>query len=292
MELFPYALVLFSTLTHAYWNFLIKKYADNKDIFIGLAKVSEVLMYFIPFLVFVDTQNITADISHLYIIAIAATFVFSNYLCLTKSYKIADLSIAYPVSRSTGLFLPILAYFLIGERIDVVGIIAIVLISIGVLIIPMKSFRRHHLEDIFSKLKNKGIIFALLAAFTAACSILWDKVVLHHFHPFTYMYLYTSTVTIFYLPILLKFKFSLIKKEWRDNHWSILQVGFLNTFTYVLVLFALMSSKASYVGSVRQLSLVMAAFLGWKFLHEKFSYLKVTGIILILLGGVMISFAQ
>lgn len=48
MDLTPYALVVVSAFTHAYWNFLLKK-TEGTQVFIGLSKISEVFLFAVPF---------------------------------------------------------------------------------------------------------------------------------------------------------------------------------------------------------------------------------------------------
>ncbi len=89
----------------------------------------------------------------------------------------------------------------------------------------------------------------------------------------------------------MKFSRNDVKKEWQNNKLSIVQVAFFNTFTYVLILIALGISKATYVGTLRQLSLVIGVFPGWKYLNESISLSRITGVILLVIGGGLTLFA-
>ncbi len=44
MRLIPYTLVLISAFTHAYWNFILKR-AKGTQVFIGLSKVAEIVLF-------------------------------------------------------------------------------------------------------------------------------------------------------------------------------------------------------------------------------------------------------
>jgi hypothetical protein len=57
MEIFPFVLVIISSFTHAFWNFLTKR-AIEKDIFVGLSKITEVTIFLIPFLVLVTRSPV------------------------------------------------------------------------------------------------------------------------------------------------------------------------------------------------------------------------------------------
>ena len=202
-------------------------------------------------------------------------------------------SLVYPVSRSSVIFLPVLAYFLIGERIDSIGISAIVLILFGTTIMHMESFNAKGLKSIIKSISSRGSIFALLAAFTVALYTLWDKISVTKMNPITYFYLYTFLIAFLYNTFTFsKFSKSEIKSEWSKNKIRIVQVGFFNSFTYILVLIALTMSKASYVGGLRQLSIVVGVFFGYKLLGEKLNSAKIIGIVVSLTGAFLIYFSN
>ncbi|MFK7803860.1 MAG: EamA family transporter [Anaerolineae bacterium] len=291
MQLFPFLIVCISAVTHGIWNFLAKG-ANNKDIFIGLSKISEATIFLIPFLFLINREGY-GDSQWLIFVVIASCFVFLNYFFLGQAYKHADLSVAYPISRSSILFLPFLAFFFIGERIDAVGFTSIILILTGVLCLQLQAFSREEFGQMARKLARPGIVFALLAALMAASYTLWDKVAVSRIHPFLYFYSYTFITALFYVIFLgTRFKRPEVNAEWEQKKWSIVAVGLLNTFTYLLVLSALAVSKASYVGALRQLSLVIGVVLGWRFLNEERSTPQMVGVVLLMLGSGLIALAR
>lgn len=286
MEILPFILVFVSSFSHAYWNFLAKQ-AIEKDVFIGLSKVVEALLFGIPFLLILNTEGFI--LSYWYYVIVASVFVFLNYFFLSQAYKRIDLSIAYPVSRSSTLFLPVVAFIFLGETIDRIGWMSIILILVGVFLMYSDNLLKQRKELI----KDAGILFALLAAFTVACYTVWDKMAVQHIHPFVYFYSYTFITSIFYGGVLV-FRFSLpqIKYEWKQKNRPIVGVAILNTFTYLLVLVSLSYSKAVYVGALRQVSLVVGVFLGWKILRETVSKMRILGVIGIIAGSMLTLLAK
>lgn len=276
MDIYPFALVLISLFSHAYWNYLIKS-SENKHIFTGLSKLAEIVIFGIPaiyFLILTDFQ-----VSFFLLVLIASIITFLNYFFLSSAYSYGDLSLVYPVSRSSIIFLPIFAYFFIGERVDAVGLTAIIFILLGTFVMHLDSFNKKGVRKIFVNINNKGSIYALLAALAVAGYTLWDKISISKMEPFLYFYLYTFIIACFYnIFNFSKFSSNEIKGEWKKNKSRIIQVGFFNSFTYILILTALTMSKATYVGGLRQLSIVIGAFLGYKLLGEKLGTPKLTGI--------------
>ena len=229
------------------------------------------------------------ELRYWYFIIIAAFLVFLNYFFLSQSYKQTDLSLAYPVSRSSTLFLPVVAFLSLGETIDRVGWISISLILLGVFFMYADNLLKQRKE----LTKNAGILFALLAALIVACYTVWDKMAVLHIHPFIYFYSYTFLTSLFYGGVLAsRFKPHQLKNEWDQKKYAIIAVALLNTFTYLLVLVALSFSKAVYVGALRQISLVVGVFLGWKILDEKVSKMRILGVLGIIAGSMLTLLAK
>ena len=290
MSLLPFTLILISVLSHAYWNFLVKQ-SNEKELFVALSKIVEVVIFFIPFLILI--YHFGLNLAFWYYILGASIFVFLNYYFLAKAYKNLDLSVAYPISRSSTIFIPFIAFIFIGEVIDIIGIIAVLIVTLGIFTIN-KNDKGIEGEKFSLKLFiNPSIVHALLAAFTVASYTVWDKVAIRKIHPFLYFYLYSLLVALFYgLIIYFKYGCNVIRESWHNSKRNIIQVGFFNTFTYILVLTALQYSKATYIGALRQLSLIVSVVIGYKYLNESVTFTKILGISLILGGGILTLFAQ
>ena len=83
-----------------------------------------------------------------------------------------------------------------------------------------------------------------------------------------------------------------LKKEWRIDKIKILIVGFLDLFTYLMILFALQISKVSYIAAAREVSIVFSAFIGIIILQERNAPQKLTGAVLISMGVVFIGLSR
>ena len=79
--------------------------------------------------------------------------------------------------------------------------------------------------------------------------------------------------------------------EWRANWPRIALVGILTLVTYALVLQAYALGRVSYAGAVREISVVFAALVGWRWLGEGFGGWRVAGALLIFVGILVIAVA-
>lgn len=290
MDLFPFGLVVLSSFTHAYWNFLIKRSSGDKHVFTALTKGAELTIFLPVFLFFVFTKGLPENFW--FFSSIAAFLTFSYYLLLAHGYEKGDLSVIYPISRSSGLFLPAIAFFAIGETIDLFGVVAIGLILLGTYLLHLPSFSFAGMRQFFQRAFKFGSLYALAAALFSAGYTVWDKRAIQEIPLFEYYYAYTSLIAIAYLGLVfIQHPTKKIQISFQQNTSAIVQVAVFNFGTYILVLIALEISKASYVGALRQLSVVTGVLLGVWILKEEVSLPKIMGVMCIVLGGVAIKFA-
>ena len=292
MPLTAALLVILSATTHAYWNFLLKR-SGGTQLFVGLSKVGEVVM-FAPFFLALVAPKIARFDGLLMLAAVGALFVVVNYVCLAWAYRHGDLSFVYPLARgSILLFLPLLAFVTVGERVSATGACALALIVCGIVALQLPSLEWRALSSLGPRLRTPATTFALLAAFDAACYTLWDKHAVQRVPAFAYIYLYTAITAIAYGAFIWRrYPRTEIAAQWRAHRWPILQVGFLNITSYLLVLVALRTGTSSYVIGLRQLSIAFGVLLGWWLLREQVSVPKRVGVALIVAGCLAVGLAR
>jgi uncharacterized membrane protein len=225
---------------------------------------------------------------------VGAAFVLVNYVCLAWAYSHGDLSFVYPLARgSILLFLPFLAFATVGERVSTEGALALAVIVCGIVALQLPSLEWRAFASLGTRLRSPATMFALLAAFAAACYTLWDKHAVQRVPAFAYMYLYTVITAAAYAAFIWrKYPRDQIAAQWRHHRGAILQVGFFNITSYLLVLFALRTGTSSYVIALRQLSIAVGVLLGWWLLREQVSLPKRVGVALIVVGCLAIGIAK
>lgn len=287
-----YALVVLSAITHASWNFLLKRSGGAQE-FIGLSKVVEAVLL-VPVLV----RSVAIDpyriIGVWWLPAVGAAFVLLNYLLLTAAYRRGDLSLVYPISRGAVLlFLPPIAFITIGERLDALGWTAIALIVVGIAFLQLESLAPAALRAWGRSLCAPATTFALLAAFVAAAYTVWDKEAVQVLEPLVYFAAYTLLVGAAYgLMMRPAARPAALARAWRTCWAAIVAVAVLNSCSYLLALAALRTGKASYVIALRQLSIAFGAALGWWLLGETIPVPRRAGIVLVLGGCVLLGLAR
>ncbi|PYV36284.1 MAG: hypothetical protein DMG06_31055 [Acidobacteria bacterium] len=110
--------------------------------------------------------------------------------------------------------------------------------------------------------------------------------------PASYTVLVLGLAGILITPVVLgRYGYRPVIAEWRAQWWRIVLVGILMVLTYILVLQAYAMARVSYVGALRELSIVLAALAGWCWLGENFGPVRITGSLLIFFGILIVAVA-
>jgi drug/metabolite transporter (DMT)-like permease len=210
-----------------------------------------------------------------------------------SAYERGDLSLVYPLSRGSGpLLVPFLAVLLLKEQLSAPGVLGITLVIVGIFIIHLRSFAIQSFLEPFLALRSRASLWALCTGVTIAGYSLVDKVGVSIVNPPVYIYLMFVISLLLLSPYVFIKERSDLKKEWNMNKIQILIVGFLDLFTYLMILFALQISKVSYVAAAREVSIVFSAFIGVMLLQEKNAPQKLVGAVLISLGVILIGLSR
>jgi len=282
--------IILSAVLHAIWNFLGKR---GKDIlvFFWWSLACELLLFFPLFLYLFYYSTVNLDGWY---IALASGILVSFYWALlASSYKYGDLSLVYPIVRSTPIIVPILAVIFYGEKLSPLGVIGILTVILGVYIIPMRSLDIRNFTKPFAHLKNKAIMFAGLTAITLSVHHIIDKAGTRFFNAFVYVWLINFVAFVILTPyIAFSKRRRFIRQEWSLNRLPAAITGILVMFSYSLIVFVMKFEKISYIISMRQLSIVFGVILGNMVLRERYGLVRYIASCLIFLGIFCIGIAD
>jgi uncharacterized membrane protein len=284
------AIVLASAFLHAGWNYLLKK-SDRKIVFIWWFLLVCGIVYLPGFLYYLPKAVI--PVQGWYCIVATGLIHGIYFWFMGGAYQRGDLSLVYPLARGSGpLFIPIFAMILLREEIAPLGMTGIGLIIVGIYCAHLCSFSGSAFLEPFRALNGGASLWALFTGLSIASYSLVDKVGVGLVYPPVYIYLMFLISFLAITPWVLIRERRLLKSEWRSRKGSIVAVGFLSGFTYLMVLFALTMSKVSYVAAVREVSIVLSAFFGIVCLGEKNGRQKLVGAVFITLGVIAIGLSR
>jgi len=285
-------LVLLSAAMHAFRNFFNKKALD-KQAFVWWYEVFG-LIFFTPLFLFTLLHEGTNTHISIAFIFLSGFVHFIYWYFLSKALEKGDLSLIYPIMRSSPALVLIFSITILGEDVSALGVTGILLVAIGVYTISMESLALSELFRPFRAMtRDRAIQFAFLTLFSVACYTLVDKIAVSQMHPVIFAYIYPWISLSLFSGYIFKAKSSgVLKKEWALHKGSILVCGVLSISGYFLILQAFTMERMSYVVGLRQLSIVFAVLLGGHLLKEKNKKIRIASSIIIFLGAYLITVAD
>ena len=288
MSLTILVLALFSGALNSIWNFFIKKNASDYSVMITGVCVANLSIFPITVLI-MATRGFDPHVIP-FLLATGAVEAVDFYM-LTILYKASDISMAYPVSRGTGLMLTaVLSALILKESISGMAILGIIAVLLGVFFFALNKGTNPRL--IWESLKAQKL--ALIKGFTIVGYTLVDRVGAKYANPLVYFNFKEIISMLILIPILAHggtLTFRHMKETMRKDGKSALTIGFGIICSYVLVLViynVFAEAKASYVTVIRESAVVFGALLGFIFLREKATPNKIAGILAIVLGVILI----
>ena len=288
MSLTILVLALFSGALNSIWNFFIKKNASDYSVMITGVCVANLSIFPITVLIMV-TRGFDPHVIP-FLLATGAVEAVDFYM-LTILYKASDISMAYPVSRGTGLMLTaVLSALILKETISGMAILGIIAVLLGVFFFALNKGTNPRL--IWESLKAQKL--ALIKGFTIVGYTLVDRVGAKYANPLVYFNFKEIISMLILIPILAHggtLTFRHMKETMRKDGKSALTIGFGIICSYVLVLViynVFAEAKASYVTVIRESAVVFGALLGFIFLREKATPNKIAGILAIVMGIILI----
>lgn len=278
--MFGYLLLGFASIADGISQFLNKKLSlTNQSPSTITATISLVsTVYSIPLLLY----NFQIDYSPwtwLIIGCSVAAYGLSLYFGYL-AYQTIDASIVVILHKLNIVFSAILGIILISETYTINRYIGLALVFFSSLIIIYDK----------STLKiTKGIVFAVLMAFTSALAGVLDKRILSNFSPFTYVF-----INNFLIWILFSIKKAPFKETIRliTTHPLLVTVtSLLSVGSWTLFLYVLSSHQVSQVMPIfKSMALIIPVILGITILHEndKLSQ-KILGTLLGVIGIILIA---
>jgi uncharacterized membrane protein len=287
MEQLAVAIILLSAASHAVWNYLAKG-SHDKDSFMLLMNLSSLITLLPVFILWLDDWSL--PLSVLPFLSISAVAEAIYFLALSRAYEVGDLSVVYPVARSSPLFVAVAGAVLIGEAITAIGMIGILLVLVGVYILHLRSIGLDNLLEPLRSFKGPAFGFAVIAALSTTAYSLSDKVGVTRINPVLYAFWLEIVIILVLTPIVLKKRgYRNIKSEWSIAWGRITLSGTLMRGGYLLVLVAMTLASVGYILAFRQISVVIGALLGVVLLGEGYGAPRLLGSAAIFAGVYIIA---
>jgi drug/metabolite transporter (DMT)-like permease len=273
-------LVLGAACTHALWNFFTKKVSGNFTVlWYGMLLANLAALPYSLYLL----CSAGLDLRGLVPAAISILANTGYYVLLCYNYNRGGaLSTVYPIMRGTGVIgTVLLSATVFGEAVSPLAAAGMGAVCGGIAAMSLAPAGNRRLEA-------KSCLAALCTGLCTMTYSLADKRGAAYLNPMLYNNIINLGALLPLAGLAHPQGLAEARRQVRKYFKEALFIGFGCMGTYCLILWTLRLERASYVVSLREFSIVVAALLGFVFLKEKVSPLKLTGIAGITAGILLI----
>lgn len=299
-------LVVSSAFAHASWNLMVRR-ATRPAVTTALMAVASAILV-LPLAVYLLIVDMPGLVGWGFIAATIALHIW-YFATLGYAYNTGDLSIVYPVARGLGLaIIPILGVFVIGESMSWQAVVGAVSIVTGLAFITISDvdnatikrtarswlllLKNWRVVKRFRQLIRPAWLLAILTGVVIGIYSVVDAQGVKYVQPALYMFFLQLGGGLGMMAIQSRLETREAFIDEARRHWKILVIGGLLQFAaYTLVLTALTFSPVSYVGPLREVSILVAVGYGAIVLKERVTVVRAAGALFIASGGVAIALA-
>lgn len=260
-------LALGAALVHAVWNVLLARARDPRAATAVALLVAEVV-FAVPAVVLWNVHRAAWP----YIVGSGALQLLYFTLLIT-AYRLAPLSVVYPIARGGApVLVLIFGVAVLGHGTSVGQVLGVCLVAAGILLV--RGTR---------PTVGRGVALGLCVAAVIATYTLVDKVGVTHAGALPYLELSMIVPSLSYAAIYSPARLR------AEINLSTVVAGVATFGAYCMVLLALQRASAASVAAVRETSVVVGAFLAWRFLKEPVRVGRLGGAVLVAGGIALVS---
>jgi len=280
MPILAIALLFVSAAMHTSWNLLLKQSEDRFPATWWTTVTGGVFSLIVLLFVGLPPREV-------WLLALLSGFLEAVYfLLLTGAYNSQDFSLVYPIARGAapGL-LAIWSVLFLGESPTLAGALGLGMIVGGLMLLGSTSL----LKAKMGKMPTTGILLALATACIISFYTVVDGAAVRLSPAVRYGLSIFVFTPLFVSPFVLRnYGWPRLISAWRTGYKRFLVIGTIGTSAYLIALLAYSFAPLSYSGAIREVSVVMGAFAGWKFLGESMGGLRILGAAVIFAGILVI----
>ena len=281
MSILALALLLSSAVLHALWNLLLKR-SERKYIAMGWQIILSGL-FALPALVITGLPP-----PSLWPWALLSAVLETVYfVLLTFAYTGDDFSLVYPVARGAAPALVVAwAALFLHEVPSPGGLAGIALIVCGLAVIGATGL----FPDGGGRPQFRGLGRALSVALIISIYTVVDGFAVKRGPALPYGLSFFVLMPVMSTPFLVHhYGWPRLREGFRAQRGPLILVGFLGLIAYLFALLAYSIAPVNYSEAVREVSVVLGAFAGWRFLGEQMGRVRIAGALAIFAGIVLIA---
>ena len=256
----------------------------NTDSNLATAIRTIVVLIFSWLMVFiVGSQNEISQISSktLLFLILSGLCTGGSWLCYFKALQLGDVNRVAPIDKSSTILTLILAFIILGEKLTLTKIAAVILIGIGTYMMITK-------KDAEEKSQKGWAVYAVLSAVFASLTSILGKIGISDIESNLGTAIRTAVVLIMaWIVVFVSKKQKEIKNIDRRSMAFILASGITTGLSWLSYYKALHDGNASAVVPIDKLSIIVTVAFSYFVLKEKLTKKSLSGLIIITAGTML-----
>jgi drug/metabolite transporter (DMT)-like permease len=246
--------------------------------------------YAVPFMVIIIPFIDKPELDGVFYMAtfMAIPFDMIALLLYMKAIKVSPLSLTLPFLSLTPVFLIGTSYIILGERPDRSGFIGIILVVIGAYLLNVHTISRGLFEPFKAIAKEQGSVLMIIVAFTFSIGVCFGKIAIQHSDPIFFSIAYSFLLS-FFLFLVISFRTKQFFSKAISRPVPFLLIGILITIMVITHVKAISLVEASYMISVKRLSILFGVIYGVIFFKETNIKERFLGATVMVSGIIMIT---
>ena len=249
------------------------------------------LLFSLPLLlflyVFVPIPKLDIEFYKAFVLALPLEII--AMVLYIKALRISPLSLTLPFLALTPVFLILISYLIIGEKVSFLGSMGIIFLAAGSYTLNIHEMQRGIFEPFKAIVKEKGSFLMVGVALIYSVTSSLGKMAIVHSSPLFFGVTYFIAVTVIFAPIALWMGKTDLKSFIAGGQFK--GLFFPGVFYSVMIashMIAISLTKVAYMISLKRTSLLIGVMYGYFFFKEKNIGERLSGVVLMLIGFVMI----
>jgi len=281
-------LSLISAFTLATSDALTKKaLTDSNEYLVAWFRLLFSLPLLLFLYIFVPIPKLDIEFYKAFVLALPLEII--AMVLYIKALRISPLSLTLPFLALTPVFLILISYLIIGEKVSFQGSMGIIFLAAGSYTLNIHEMQRGIFEPFKAIVKEKGSFLMVGVALIYSVTSSLGKMAIVHSSPLFFGVTYFIAVTVIFAPIALWMGKTDLKSFIAGGQFK--GLFFPGIFYSVMIashMIAISLTKVAYMISLKRTSLLIGVMYGYFFFKEKNIGERLSGAVLMLIGFVMI----
>jgi len=285
-------LSLFSAFTLATSDALTKRALETcNEYLVAWFRLLFSLPILIALLILFPRPDLDYQFYRAFIIALPLEIL--SVILYIKALRISPLSLTLPFLSLTPVFVIVVSYAILGEKVSLQGMSGILFLTAGSYVLHIHELNKGILDPIKAIVKEKGSVLMISVALIYSITSSFGKMAIQHSSPLFFGATYVLFLTLFFTPVAL----------WKGRHdirdfvkhklyRGLALPGIFYSIMVASHMLAINLTNVAYMISVKRTSVIIGVLYGYFLFREKHIKERLAGAIIMSVGFVMIVTAQ